>query len=864
MIEPSITSTPKNDLDSNTTTFFSSPLKRLRGLKLDDSDVDYNEFNDNMGLDNDNRILSDRNIRNSNDKGDVNLKREIQVNIGTELRDIQSYEVSGTELRIQGEKLRWSENRFSGTLSHSDNSANSLLLSDVSLPYRNDNKPLNGDRHLQSGNSTNLHLEKSLSGKYLPQSDDKRLLNPLHSSDQSNGELQNDTKWKDTQANGHELLSENLGWSQKLQSDERHQSDDRPHSDDRLQSDNRLPNDDRLQSEHETPSSDDLHQSNDNKLPIYTLKQSNNSESNDKHYSSTQWTNVQSSISQYENWNEDSSDVDQFHDYYIQQDSDEDEDVVIGDNEHIPDSEHAHDDRIPNQYNRDKGEHASEYDSNDISLDRYDIRAGGTFDGAEECDDMNISSSSHYGNDFNVANDYDSDYSDNHPDLHNNLHLHQTPIFRKRHIDVSIDMDNSIANVSTFSMKSHYSDSTPCPPKLKRKKLNFKLSLKSSLKTHSDNILNFSGSKKLNLDEINSNTQPQSVHSLGSEDIDAGKIKGNNGKDEIVSRTLLSNGMLKQSFKTPGIPSITSSFDIPISQSTPANLRSPSPPSNPNEVTSIKDTTIEGNISRTSVLMTLPQSLVETQGHASNTQSQSESITKPQWNTQSNISQFQSPVTFQSQARFQSYQTPTTVHPSYQSPSPHSTMNSSFNSHLPPNSTAASNHSFISKYLTPNNSMKQNYLKGEYNFNNYQIIGEFPVTSAGLMDESDDNVHVADKRIDIYQQEPKIQTIVSEKYFSDDVLLPILPPNFENQSSLSLEEIKRILNRENVMSFYNQLIEEMQNSTTLKDIIKLERIKWHPDKWLSKLQKTNEFWFNIDIIHGLSQILNNVMEEFNT
>lgn len=316
------------------------------------------------------------------------------------------------------------------------------------------------------------------------------------------------------------------------------------------------------------------------------------------------------------------------------------------------------------------------------------------------------------------------------------------PVFvRKRNLsNISDDMEISISNTSNYSMKSNYSDSTPCPPKSKRTKLNFK---------NNGNLLNLSCSKKLNLEMIEDS--------------------------------------------------------IPISQSTPANSRAPSPP----------------------------------------------------------------------------FKLPTPPKPMDNSP------HSSFNSNFTPKTTTfmsssssstTANYSFVSKhnYTTPITksqpilSMKHAYNHGNFDFDKYQIIGEFPITSAGMMNESDSNVHIADKRInDIYlEDKPNIRntengdncnSLIKEAYFANNKL-PLLPPNFDNQINLSVSQILKLINRQNLLEFY-QLING--DNKPLKDLIKLERIKWHPDKWCFKFQNSQqEFWFNMEIIQNLSQLLNALMEEF--
>jgi hypothetical protein len=198
--------------------------------------------------------------------------------------------------------------------------------------------------------------------------------------------------------------------------------------------------------------------------------------------------------------------------------------------------------------------------------------------------------------------------------------------------------------------------------------------------------------------------------------------------------------------------------------------------------------------------------------------------------------------------------------PKYNYTTPLNRTSSQFNYNNPRNSTTTVKSSMI---------LKQSYNKADFNFEKYSIVGEFPVSSAGLMDEGDDDVHIGDKRMnDPYLITPQsdcgtendsifhTQDCQLRHEYLTSTKLPILPPKFHLQTSLPIAEINDLLTKNNVVKFYSLISQD-----NMKDMLKQERLKWHPDKWISKFKEANELWFDMSTIHNISQILNVLIEE---
>ncbi|CCE79328.1 Piso0_001385 [Millerozyma farinosa CBS 7064] len=202
-------------------------------------------------------------------------------------------------------------------------------------------------------------------------------------------------------------------------------------------------------------------------------------------------------------------------------------------------------------------------------------------------------------------------------------------------------------------------------------------------------------------------------------------------------------------------------------------------------------------------------------------------------------------------------------------------------------------------YQTPENgqpSMSQN-MKYFYHRNDsipmpkvslqngkYEIVGDLPITSAGIMNESNEDLHVGDKRIndpylnnsDYYysirkssSSQDKIR--VRQMYFDSfdkagsdlqKLKLPLLS-NFQGNEDLSRSKaIQLISDGYSVMNFYKYI---QHSNEELVDLLKKERVKWHPDKWHSRLKDSNlkdRVLVNKDIVDRLSQVLNSIIEHY--
>ncbi|KAK6456410.1 DNA-binding proteins Bright/BRCAA1/RBP1 [Scheffersomyces xylosifermentans] len=158
----------------------------------------------------------------------------------------------------------------------------------------------------------------------------------------------------------------------------------------------------------------------------------------------------------------------------------------------------------------------------------------------------------------------------------------------------------------------------------------------------------------------------------------------------------------------------------------------------------------------------------------------------------------------------------------------------------------------------------------------YEIVGEFPVTSAGMMDESDSEVHIGDKRInDPYlstsrTSSPQNSRDFRREYFEsferDQVKLPLPPPYFDNQNELAYDHLLNLVRDGDVIGRFYELISEQEES--MVDIIKSERIRWHPDRWVGKLNAQEEedknkegVFVDLRLVDSLSQTLNSMLEE---
>lgn len=142
----------------------------------------------------------------------------------------------------------------------------------------------------------------------------------------------------------------------------------------------------------------------------------------------------------------------------------------------------------------------------------------------------------------------------------------------------------------------------------------------------------------------------------------------------------------------------------------------------------------------------------------------------------------------------------------------------------------------------------------------YKIVGDFPVTAAGFMDEEDEEIHVGDKRINDPYLVPsptsnspsfsKDTDDLRNLYMSSDTKLPLLA-HFERE--LGNDEMDELINDgSSVPAFYKQIVPD-----DMVVFLKKERLRWHPDKWHTRLELSPFTKANID---NVSQVINALIE----
>ncbi|CAN3376668.1 hypothetical protein DIURU_004456 [Diutina rugosa] len=135
-------------------------------------------------------------------------------------------------------------------------------------------------------------------------------------------------------------------------------------------------------------------------------------------------------------------------------------------------------------------------------------------------------------------------------------------------------------------------------------------------------------------------------------------------------------------------------------------------------------------------------------------------------------------------------------------------------------------------------------LKQSYHRQDYQIVGEFPVTSAGLMDESEEGVHIGDKRI-----VAEDFTAALRESFLSSTNLPILPPLYYTQDTLKDGELAEVLTFESIKEFYETIAGDEMAS-----LLRSERVRWHPDKWVGAN-------VDLDVVHHVSSVVNSLYQQ---
>lgn len=150
----------------------------------------------------------------------------------------------------------------------------------------------------------------------------------------------------------------------------------------------------------------------------------------------------------------------------------------------------------------------------------------------------------------------------------------------------------------------------------------------------------------------------------------------------------------------------------------------------------------------------------------------------------------------------------------------------------------------------------------------YKIIGNVPVSAAGLMDENSEDVHIGDKRInDPYVSAPAsspspghllLSAALLEKYSTSRDKLPLLE---HFQRDLHPSEMDDLINDgKSVWAFYKMILLARLTDLHMISFLKKERLRWHPDKWVHRIQGSGFEKSNID---NLSKVINAFIEEIN-
>lgn len=162
-------------------------------------------------------------------------------------------------------------------------------------------------------------------------------------------------------------------------------------------------------------------------------------------------------------------------------------------------------------------------------------------------------------------------------------------------------------------------------------------------------------------------------------------------------------------------------------------------------------------------------------------------------------------------------------------------------------------------------SLRASYHSGSLLLGNgaYKIVGEFPVSAAGLMDEDDDSLHVADRRINDPYAAPsppvslakgKESVKLREMYLAAPDKLPLL---LHFQRALTEPEMLQYIDDgKSVMGFYREIIDT--TNETEYSFLKKERLRWHPDKWVGRLDASP---FTQNVIDRLSQVINGIIDD---
>lgn len=199
------------------------------------------------------------------------------------------------------------------------------------------------------------------------------------------------------------------------------------------------------------------------------------------------------------------------------------------------------------------------------------------------------------------------------------------------------------------------------------------------------------------------------------------------------------------------------------------------------------------------------------------------------------------------------------------------------------------------RYETPqgNRQKTAHHLRNAYNSNDfyayadvssnsekpeqkYSVMHELPVSSAGLMDESGESLHVGDRRInDPYlnrltpkdsvsysdlELDEEVERIFQEYAQSEAGKLPLLRA-FDGEDALSKTESLALVNDgSSVHEFFKYICQNNSDENAVLNFIKRDRLRWHPDKWATRWTQPLTNGLDKEVIDNLCQVLNGLVE----
>lgn len=159
-----------------------------------------------------------------------------------------------------------------------------------------------------------------------------------------------------------------------------------------------------------------------------------------------------------------------------------------------------------------------------------------------------------------------------------------------------------------------------------------------------------------------------------------------------------------------------------------------------------------------------------------------------------------------------------------------------------------------------------NLTESKASINGYKLINK-EVEYENIQDiNTPADTHIADQRIELpeedesldprhndpYLSEPKVDESLQKLQFRSQYMvsktqLPILEPIPD-----SIADILDLLTNENVLEFYHYILLPRE---TLTDLLRLERVKWHPDKWVTNSSVDSR------VVETISKCINSLLEQ---